>query len=125
MARHFEAAQAALLASTNTPRNWQLLTISFDPEFDTPAVLKNYAESHHYNPEHWTFATGKLIDITAIGEQLGLTFWHDETGSISHNLRVAVVNPEGRVQKIFIGNEWKPEELVAEIKASVSKTTPR
>lgn len=115
MANNFEAAQTNLLAMTNHPANWHLLTISFDPQFDTPAVLKAYAENHHYDPAHWTFATGELIEVTAIAEQFGLTFWHDETGSISHNLRAAVIDASGRVQKVFTGNQWTPAELVAEM----------
>ena len=115
MANHFEQAQKTLLALTNGPANWHLLTISFDPEFDTPPVLKAYAESHHYDPARWVFATGDLMDITAIGEQFGLAFGHDETGGISHNLRTAVIDASGHVQKILVGNQWTPDELVAEI----------
>ena len=122
MAKNFEETQNKLLARTNGPANWHLLTISFDPQYDTPAVLKAYAESHGYDPAHWTFATGELIDITALGEQFGLTFWHDESGGISHNLRTAVVDSSGRVRKIFVGNQWTPEELAAEmVKAAAAK----
>jgi protein SCO1 len=45
------------------------------------------------------------MEITAIGEQFGLSFWR-EAGSISHNLRTVVLDPKGRVFKIFPGNEW-------------------
>jgi protein SCO1/2 len=122
MANDFEQTQKKLLAMPASPANWQLLTISFDPEFDTPPVLKAYAESHHYDPAHWTFATGELIDITAIGEQFGLAFCHDETGGISHNLRTAVIDASGRVRKIFAGNQWTPDELVQEIvKSALAK----
>jgi protein SCO1/2 len=122
MASKFEQVQQQLLARTNNPANWHLLTITFDPDFDTPAVLKAYAESHHCDPAHWTFATGPLIDITAIGEQLGLAFWRDETGGISHNLRAAVIDASGRVTKIYVGNEWTPAELVVElVKAAAAK----
>ena len=115
MANNFSAAQKRLLAMHNAPANWQLLTISFDPQFDTPAVLKGYAESHNYDPAHWTFATGDLTDIAAIGGQFGLTFWHDETGSITHTLRTVVIDASGRVQKIFVNNTWTGDELVVEM----------
>lgn len=122
MANNFRAAQTNLLALPGGPTNWQLLTISFDPDYDTPAVLKFYAEAHQYDPAHWTFATGDLTNVTAIGQQLGLTFWRDETGSISHNLRVAVIDASGRVQKVFNGNQWQPTELVDElVKAAAVK----
>lgn len=120
MGQNFSKAQAMLLGEPDAPANWHLLTLSFDPEFDRPAVLKQYAEGQGYNPAHWTFATGALIDITAIGEQFGLTFGRDESGSISHNLRTAVIDPAGRVRRIFEGNEWDAKELAAELRAAAA-----
>jgi Uncharacterized protein SCO1/SenC/PrrC, involved in biogenesis of respiratory and photosynthetic systems len=121
MANDFEETQQKLLALPSGPSNWHLLTISFDPEFDKPAILKGYAERYHYDSNRWTFATGDLIEITAIAEQLGLTFWHDETGSISHNLRTAVFDASGRLQKVFTGNKWTSDELVSEMTQAASK----
>ena len=115
MANHFSEAQQKLLALPNAPTNWNMLTVSFDPDFDKPAILKNYAERYKYVPAHWSFVTGALIDITALAEQVGLTFWHDETGSISHNLRAVVVDAGGRLQKVFVGNQWTSDELVEEM----------
>jgi protein SCO1 len=115
MAGNFEEAQRKMLAMANAPTNWHLLTISFDPEFDRPEILKAYAQGHHYDPAHWTFATGALIDITAIGEQFGLAFWRDQTGSISHNLRTVIVDATGRVQTIYQGNNWTSDELAADL----------
>ena len=112
MAGNFEEAQRKLIAMANAPTNWHLLTISFDPEFDRPEVLKAYAQGHHYDPAHWTFATGELIDITAIGEQFGLAFWRDQTSGISHNLRTVVIDPAGRVCSVLQGNTWTSDELV-------------
>jgi len=114
-ANNFAEVQAKLLALPNARTNWHLLTISFDPDYDKPEVLKTYAERYKYDPAHWTFATGDIIDITAIGEQFGLIFTRDENGLLSHNLRAAVVDPSGRVQKILEGNKWTSDELVAEI----------
>ena len=121
MSRNFSEVQNKLLAMSNVPTNWHLLTISFDPRFDTPAVLKGYATNYGYDPNHWTFATGELIDITAIGEQFGLMFW-TEGDSISHNLRTAIIDASGRVQKIFVGNQWTIAEVMEEmIKAAAVK----
>jgi protein SCO1/2 len=115
MADNFNAVQKKMLSATNGPANWHLLTISFDPQFDTPEVLRNYAEAHGDKSDRWTFATGALSEITGIGENFGLTFWHDENGSINHNLRTAVIDASGRVQNILIGNQWTPDELAADL----------
>lgn len=115
MSNNFEATQEALLHHPNAPTNWHLLTISFDPEYDTPERLKSYAASHDANPARWDFLTGALVDITALSEQVGLQFWREPGGSISHNLRTVVVDARGRIQKVFPENKWTVEELTAEI----------
>jgi protein SCO1 len=122
LANSFGEAQKKLLATPNAPTNWRLLSISFDTDADSPETLKTYATGYKYNPEHWSFLTGDLTDITALGDQVGEFFGRDDTGSISHNLRTVVIDAQGRVQKVLVGNEWTSDELVAEIiKAAHSK----
>jgi protein SCO1/2 len=115
MANNFAEVEQKLSATPNAPTNWHLLTISFDPDFDKPEVLKGYAQAHKYDPGHSTFATGNISDIKAIGEQFGLAFWRDENGSISHNLRTILLDTSGRVQKVFEGNTWTGDELAADM----------
>ncbi len=124
MSSNFLEAQKKLLAmisQSGTPTNWHLLSVSFDPEFDTPAVLKSYAERYSYDPKRWNFVTGDLLDITALAEQFGLQFWRLNLNEpLSHNLRTAVIDTKGRVQKVLPENKWTSDELVEEIlKAAV------
>jgi protein SCO1/2 len=121
MATEFSEVQQKLLTTPHMPTNWHLLTVSFDPEFDKPEVLKGYSQAFKCDPTHWTFATGKLADISALGEQFGLAFWKDETGSISHNLRTAVIDANGKLQKVLQGNEWTSDELVTEMVRATGK----
>ena len=114
MSINFSDACEKLLAMPNGPKNWHLLSISFDPEFDTPATLKNYAKRYELDTSYWSFATGALIDIDAITEQFGLAFPR-EGAIFNHNLRTVVVDAQGRVQKVFTGNEWKVEDFVEEM----------
>jgi protein SCO1/2 len=114
MSNHFAAAQKQLLATPEAPVNWHFLSVSFDVDRDTPEVLKSYAERIGYDPVRWTFATGALVEVDALTEQFGLVFPRDG-GVFNHNLRTVVVDAAGRVQRVFLGNEWKPAELVAEM----------
>ena len=119
---NFLTAYQALKKDPQAPDDWQLLSISFDPAHDTPEVLRNYAEAYAYDPEKWRFATGEMIEIDAITEQFGLVFSRSQGQATDwdHNLRTVLVNPQGIITQIYIGNSWTPESLVADVKAAAS-----
>ncbi|MEO6182899.1 MAG: SCO family protein [Verrucomicrobiota bacterium] len=124
LSQNFSDVQTKLKQMPNAPANWHLLTVSFDPEKDTSAVLKEYSGRFHADPQRWSFLTGDLIEITALAEQFGQTFWR-EGGSLSHNVRTVVIDIEGRVQKIIPENKWTSDDLIAEIlKAAAPKKVP-
>ena len=111
----FEEAQKKLEAMTNGPTNWHLISISFDPDNDTPATLKSYAIAHEYDPAHWSFATGTLNDLIVLGDRFGEYFVHDSSGGVTHNLRTVILDTHGRLQKVITGNSWTSDQLVEEI----------
>jgi protein SCO1/2 len=121
MSNNFDAAQKKLLGLTNAPAQWHLLSISFDTGHDTPAELKDYASRYSPDPKHWSFVTGDLMEITAIGDQFGEYFGSDGSGGVTHNLRTVVIDPEGRVRKIFTDNKWTSDDLVAEMLKAAAK----
>jgi protein SCO1 len=118
MSKGFEAVQKQLKTAANAPTNWHLLSITIDPQFDTPTVLRNYATTYRYDSNYWSYVTGPLIDITAIAEQFGMLFWRpdpNQPAGINHNLRTVVLTGSGKVHKVFAENAWKPEDVVATI----------
>ncbi|MBC8003739.1 MAG: SCO family protein [Opitutaceae bacterium] len=116
LSQNFAGAFKQLKEMPNGPKNWKLLSISFDPEFDTPKTLRAYAERYKYDPGYWSFLTGELIEIDAITEQFGLMFPRSQEGvGFDHNLRTVVIDAQGKVQAIFKGSSWKAEELVTEM----------
>src|ERR1043166_687828 len=114
MSSNFSEAAKKLSAKSDAPKNWQLLSISFDPDFDTPAVLKAYAGRYNYDAAHWSFLTGSKFEIGALAAKLGMIYV-EEAGTFNHNLRTAIIDPRGRVQKILLGNDWTSDQLVAEL----------
>ncbi|MGL4398964.1 MAG: SCO family protein [Luteolibacter sp.] len=116
LSEKFRTVQETLLADPVAPKNWQLLSVTIDPENDTPEVLQRYAKTQRADAAHWKFATGELRDITVLGLRSGLEFW--EGGSeITHNLRTVVFDAQGRVQKVISENQWTPKELADELRA--------
>ena len=123
MSQYFEKAQNQLKSMTNGPANWALLSISFDPEWDTPARLHTYATPYALDTNHWQFATSDLWTIDGITGQFELEFFRRTPGALpEHKLRTVVLDARGRVQKVFAGNEWTVDEFVAEmVKAAAVK----
>jgi protein SCO1 len=112
MSRSFERARELLLARPDAPTNWQFLSISFDPEFDRPEVLRRYAQSYRGdNTDRWLFATASTNSLASLVPELDFRFMRDG-GSLVHNLRTVVLDPEGRIYRYFDGKTWKPEDLV-------------
>jgi protein SCO1/2 len=118
--RNFAAAHAALARDAALAARTHLLTISFDPAHDTPDVLRAFGKPFQRTAPpftHWTLATGKDEAVRALGAALELDYV-EENRSFTHNLRTAVLDREGKLRRLFRGNEWKPEELVAELRAA-------
>ncbi|MFO1498204.1 MAG: SCO family protein [Verrucomicrobiota bacterium] len=125
MGSHFAEARELLLGNTNAPANWQFLSISFDPEFDTPAVLSNYAKLYRKNtPDRWLFATASRGALEQLAPRLDLMVRRESGGSISHNLRTVVLDPVGRIHRQFDGNQWTPKELTEAVVQAAGKTNP-
>jgi protein SCO1/2 len=122
MMRNFQRAESLLIADATLRERTRLVTVSFDPKHDTPEVLRRFgAVFQRTRPPfaHWTLATGDEDAIRTLGEALELSYV-EESRSFTHNLRTAVVGPDGKLRRLFRGNAWKAEDLVAELRKAVS-----
>ena len=124
MMQNFVAVEAALAAEPALHSRTRLLSISFDTTHDTPEVLKRFGRSlAGKGPQpfaHWQFAAGTETEIRKLGNALGLEYDPD-TGMWVHNLRTAVIGPDGRLVRVIHGNDWKPDELVADLRAAADR----
>jgi len=111
MNRNFDQVRTLLLSETNAPSNWQLLSISFDPDFDTPQILSDYAvEFRGTNSAHWLFADATTNTLAGLAPRLGLMVMR-QGDNLSHNLRTVVLDPQGRIYRQFNGNQWTAQQL--------------
>jgi protein SCO1/2 len=122
-------------------KDLRLLTVTIDPTHDTPAVLRAYGLKYATGDgprrpfARWELATGAPEDVKKLAAFFGLDYFA-EANSITHSLRTAIVDPAGRVYKVFEGNEWKVDEVMSALrelaasapgqtsKASPDKTAP-
>jgi protein SCO1/2 len=114
MSTNFEELQTAIKDSSGALANTRLLSITLDPGFDTPEVLKTYAGYHHSDPQIWSFATGDEKEIDALTRAFSV-YRRTERGTISHGLTTALIDKDGKIAKLWRGNAWKPDEVIEEI----------
>jgi protein SCO1/2 len=117
MSKNFASLEKRL--SQEFPGKFQLISVTMDWQFDTPPVLKEYASRYAANEADWTFATGNAEQISAVAGLMGL-FYEWEGGLISHDLRTALIGPEGRLVHVWKSNVWTPYEVQRMVKETLS-----
>jgi len=120
MNKNLAEARKLLIADSSAPTNWQLLSISFDSAFDQPLILASYAGIYRgTNADRWLFAVASSNTLASLAPKVDLNFWR-ENGSISHNLRTAVLDGRGKIFRQFDGNDWTPSQLADAIRAAAN-----
>jgi protein SCO1/2 len=121
MDHHFAAVQRLIAEDPAVMGKAKLITITFDPEHDTPAVIKDHATALKADPAIWTFLTGDRAAIESFAAKFGVSIVRDGTadGQISHTLSTAIIGGDRRLRKIYTGSEWQPSELFADIRVTL------
>jgi protein SCO1/2 len=115
MTDNFAQIAKALKSEPESNPRTQLLSITLDPEYDTPKVLREYAARHSEGPDQWDYATGTKDEVKQIATYFGIQYWR-EGDQVIHGLRTAIVGPDGKLVRLYRGNEWKPDEILTELR---------
>jgi protein SCO1/2 len=87
--------------------------VSFDPAFDTPAILAAHARQAGADPAVWHFVTGEREAIAAFAGGFGVSIMGEgSSAEITHSLRTAVIASDGSLVTVLRGNEWTPSGLL-------------
>jgi protein SCO1/2 len=102
-----------------------LLTISFDPQHDTPQVLRDYGFSvaHTHDPalfRRWEFAVVRSADLPKVADFFALTV-KPEGGMITHNLSTTIIGPDGKVVQWYHGGDWQVSDLIKDALAALAR----
>jgi protein SCO1/2 len=119
MDRNFAALQEKMKA--DPALNVHLISVSFDPDRDTPAVLKAHGQKLGFDPKLWTFFTGTRDDVDQFAGRFGVTVARaaNDQRDITHTLRTAIIDRNGNLVKVYTGNEWTPTDVWADIQVLV------
>jgi protein SCO1 len=115
--KNFSEIYRVLQSMPASDQKPHLLSISFDTDYDTPAVLREYA-GRYMHPAvfaQWEFATGSPQEIKEITGYFGLSYW-PESGQISHTMVAALIESDGKLKRLYPGNQWTSRQILAEFK---------
>ncbi len=103
-------AQVQKRFTADLGRNLILLTITFDPVRDTPAVMAKYARIWNADLKAWHFLTGALPEVQHVCGLFGVAAWQDE-GILTHSLHTAVIDRQGKLAANIEGNTYTVKQL--------------
>ena len=124
MDRKFAELADRIGAVAGRAEHVRLLSVSFDPEHDTPEVLRKHAENLGARPPLWRFAVASHEELGKVAAPLGLTYG-PSTGEIIHNLSTAVIDPQGRLVRLDVGassRAWKSADLLKVIYSRIPES---
>ena len=116
--RQFAEAQRRIASDRTLADAVRLVAVSVDPGHDTPDVLRAHARARGADPRLWTYLTGTPESIDDVASRFGVSVMRegDDAAPLTHNLRTAVIDPRGRVVKIYSGSDWTATMLVEDLR---------
>jgi protein SCO1/2 len=117
MNRKFAALAAAIEPFPDRAAHVRLISLSFDPEHDTPEVLTKHAQTQGAQPPLWTFAVATHDELAKVAPPLGLNYGPTPQ-EIIHNLSTAVIAPDGKLDALFVGpvaRSWTTADVLKRI----------
>jgi protein SCO1 len=121
MSRNFAKIDSALAADRKLYGKTHLLSVSFDPDYDTPAVLRSYGGAYtgRFTKEtftHWDFAVTSKEQLPALTKFFVVGTTPEKDKTISHSLSTVIVDPEGKIYRWYPTNDWDPNQVLSEVK---------
>lgn len=91
-------------------RDIVLLSVTIDPDHDTPEVLREYARRWRADPAIWHFLTGDAGAVRKVAGNFGLVYFAEE-GAITHTSSTALIGPDGRLLAELQGSSYTAKQL--------------
>jgi protein SCO1/2 len=125
MSRNFEFLNEALAADPALYAKTHLLSVSFDPDYDTPRVLRSYGGAYTNGDsdkafQHWDFAAPAKQNLSKVLEFFDVGATPEKDHTITHSLSTIVIAQDGKVYKWYPTNDWTPDQLLGDVKQLIS-----
>jgi len=123
MSRNFATIQHLLAADPQLYSKTHLLSVSFDPAYDTPKVLHSYGTSYAGASSfaHWDFAAPPAADLDAVDQFFDVGVSSGSSNTLTHSLSTALIAPDGKIFRWYPSNDWTPAAVVDDLKQAVAQ----
>jgi protein SCO1/2 len=123
--RNFAQVSRELAATPAVYAKTHLLSVSFDPENDTPARLRSYGATYIGSDAkdafaHWDFAVPDAPVLKQMAQFFNVGMTNAADGTINHTLSTTLIGPDGKVVRFYPGNEWTAEQVAADVKEVIA-----
>jgi protein SCO1 len=119
--RRFADVQRAIAADDTLRGRARLLSVSFDPDADTPARLRAHAARLKADEQIWQFATAPRDVVDRFAAQFGVNVIREADTTITHNMRTTVIGPDGRVVSVRDGGAWTAGDIVGDLRQALAR----
>ena len=128
MTHNFAALEKLLAADPGLDAKSHLLTVTFDPVHDTPERLRAYGITYMGSDAknkfvHWEYAVPDKSSLNEMSRFFDLGTTSTPDTMIIHSLSTTLIGPDGKVVRFYPGNEWTPEQVLADVKQIVSSAS--
>jgi len=125
MSRNFAEIDKDLSGDKKLYAQTHLLSVSFDPTYDTPKVLKSYGEAYtgRYTQEtfsHWDFAAPQAAEMQKMEEFFDLGVTPGDNGTLQHSLSTLVISKDGKVTAFYPTKDWTVPEVEEQIRKAAA-----
>jgi len=120
MDRRFVEVQRAVQMDPAIAPRVRLLSVSFDPDADTPAALEAHAQKLGADPARWRFATAPRESVDRFAATFGVNVIREADRTITHNLRTAVIGPDGKVVAVYNGGDWTADQIISDLRRALT-----
>ena len=93
------------------------VSITVDPQRDTPEILKRYAEAHRANPAGWAFLTGTPAEIREVARRYGIFYKKTPRGDVDHTFLTSLVDRSGTLRVQYMGIRFDSDEMLRDLQS--------
>ena len=128
MSNNFADIDKALASDLALYNQTHLITISFDPGYDTPQVLRTYGAAYAGKDTkreflHWDFAAPPAKELPAVTQFFNVGVTPGDSKSLTHSLSTVLLGKDGKIVDWYPSNDWKPGDVLGKMKKIAATTS--